>query len=123
MQSYVALDNEDKLALIHYHYRNKHGIDLTEHEVALAAWLIAAGAEHKGAIDALDQRPQQLRLIPETHAAVTVSSRRGEGTVALTGPAEPPGMPVLPPPQAPRAQTSLKYLTLSAGGGSMHSIP
>lgn len=122
LQSHVELENEDKLALIHYHYRNKHGIDLSEHEVALATWLIAAGAEHKGVIDALDQRPQQLRLIPEAQAAVTVSSHRGEGTLALAGPAVPPGVPVLPPPQAPRAQTSLISPTLSAGKQSMRDM-
>ena len=89
----VGLDIVDKLGLVLYRHRLRD-LDLTEHEIRVATWLVGAGVEHKHAMDALDQRPTTLRLIPD------VASHRSEGTLAA---ATLPAARALPTASAPPA--------------------
>ena len=94
----VDLHDDVKIALVLYHYA-KHQIERTENERSILGWLLGSGAEYRQIINALDQRPKEIR-----YNAPMAASHRGPGSLPrpASAPTGPPGMPI---PSAPPLRT------------------
>ena len=83
----VALAEEDKHALIVYHYARHENV-LAQHGIVVLSWLVRSGLQHRDVINTLDARPQTLRIVHAERAPAAASHRGPGSTMPL--PSAPP---------------------------------